>query len=610
MFSSVILGPVTSIFSYPPFFFLTKYMRLNLINHLIRIFLARIMPLPVVMVTLFPQHLQAINDVVELDRSDSATTVITEDDSDLSRKEFFYYFLLGDIAWHRGNAEVAATALAKAAVISGDPGIVLRAYHIALEAGRGDIAVEMAKYVLEKDSNTIRGNAMLLRAYIAGDNAEDAHRVLVNLFEQSSKVDSIVHFIGEALGSAPNAKQWLGMTEQVARNLPDSPEAQFVHGFLAHRTGDLDQADIFLNRALELRAGWEDAAILRLSLWSGAGDTEVAKRFGTEFLSDYPDRIRFKLIFARLLAQWRDNAVALEYFRDVIEREPENCDAIFAVALLHLQTKENQAAEEMLRRYLLIEPDDDQARLYLAEIAREEQRYDLALEWLSGVYGEQFYFQAQLTEDRILADKGELDNALDHLGRIIVGSTAEQAQIYLVEEEMLRDAGQMHQALKVLNAALIDIPDDPGLLYARGLIAAQLKHLREHERDMRRLIQINPDNAHAYNALGYTLADESVRLDEALLLIEKAIELQPNDPFILDSLGWVHYRLGDYDLAIGYLRQALEFRPDPEIAAHLGEVLWRRGELESARDVWSDGLTYENGEDNEVLRETIKRLDP
>ena len=162
MFSSVILGPVTSIFSYPPFFFLTKYMRLNLINHLIRIFLARIMPLPVVMVTLFPQHLQAINDVVELDRSDSATTVITEDDSDLSRKEFFYYFLLGDIAWHRGNAEVAATALAKAAVISGDPGIVLRAYHIALEAGRGDIAVEMAKYVLEKDSNTIRGNAMLL----------------------------------------------------------------------------------------------------------------------------------------------------------------------------------------------------------------------------------------------------------------------------------------------------------------------------------------------------------------------------------------------------------------------------------------------------------------
>ena len=226
------------------------------------------------------------------------------------------------------------------------------------------------------------------------------------------------------------------------------------------------------------------------------------------------------------------------------------------------------------------------------------------------MYGEQFYFQAQLAEGRILADKGELDNALDHLGRIIVGSTAEQAQIYLVEEEMLRDAGQMHQALKVLNAALIDIPDDPGLLYARGLIAAQLKHLREHERDMRRLIQINPDNAHAYNALGYTLADESVRLDEALLLIEKAIELQPNDPFILDSLGWVHYRLGDYDLAIGYLRQALEFRPDPEIAAHLGEVLWRRGELESARDVWSDGLTYENGEDNEVLRETIKRLDP
>ena len=308
--------------------------------------------------------------------------------------------------------------------------------------------------------------------------------------------------------------------------------------------------------------------------------------------------------------QWEDNHAALEQFRHLVEREPENSDALFSAGLLYLQEKQYQPAAEMLRRYLELEPSADQVRLYLAGIAREEQRYQAALEWLSGVYDKRHYLEAQLTISRIMADLGQLDEALTHLAEIMPRSIAEQVQIYLAEEQLLRDAGRTEQALALLNAALVDLPDDPDLLYARGLVTAQLKRLVEHERDMRRLIELEPDNAHAYNALGYTLADQSIRLDEALVLINKAIELQSGDPFILDSLGWVHYRLGNYGLAVGSLRKAFELRSDPEIAAHLGEVLWAQGRFEEARDVWNLGLGHEDGAKNLVLQETIRRLLP
>ena len=226
------------------------------------------------------------------------------------------------------------------------------------------------------------------------------------------------------------------------------------------------------------------------------------------------------------------------------------------------------------------------------------------------MYSQRYYLTAQLTISRSMAEQGRFDEALTHLAEIMPRSVSEQVQIYLAEEQLLRDGNRMDQALALLNAALVDLPDDPDLLYARGLVTAQLKQLAEHERDMRRLIELQPDNAHAYNALGYTLADQSIRLDEALALINKAIELQPGDPFILDSLGWVHYRLGNHGLAVSSLRKAFELRSDPEIAAHLGEALWAQGRFEDARDVWDLGLGHEDGPENPVLQETIRRLVP
>ena len=193
-----------------------------------------------------------------------------------------------------------------------------------------------------------------------------------------------------------------------------------------------------------------------------------------------------------------------------------------------------------------------------------------------------------------------------HLAEIVPDSVEDQVRIYLAHEELLRDAGRLEDAYAVLNAALADLPDDVELLYARGLITAHMDLLDVHERDMRRLIELKPDHAHAYNALGYTLADRTTRYEEARALIEKALSLKPNDPFILDSMGWVHYRLGNRDQARDYLQQALDLRLDPEIAAHLGEVLWMMDRHEEARAVWKRGESIDIK--NKTLRETLRKF--
>jgi len=526
------------------------------------------------------------------------------------KKDLIYQYLLGNIAWNRGQFDVASEAMVTAARISADKETTIRAYSFSIDAGKTNLAVEMAEQLLQLDPDVTRAQVMLLRAYIAANQTEKVFETLILLLEQSgSNMDLVIRYVADALGAAEDPQRWLGVMDRLADYLPDKPEVRLARGFVAYKAGKFEKAHASLNMALKLRPGWEEAAMFRLSWWNDLGSAEDIRDFSKDYLSVFPNQGRFQLAFARLLMQWGDSAEALDQLLMLITREPQNNEAIFSVGHLHLQEERYQLAAQMFERYLELEPNGDQARFYLARIAREEERYQSAMEWLSGIRGEQLRFAAQLEKGRIMSDQERLDDALRHLAGIVPRTEREQIQVYLTEEQVLRSAGQTQQALVLLNAALIDIPDDPDLLYARGLVTAKLKQLVQHERDMRRLIELQPENAHAYNALGYTLADESLRLDEALQLIERAAELRPEDPFILDSLGWVHYRLGNYSLALYNLRKAFALRSDPEIAAHLGEVLWIQERIDEAREVWQSVQGSQTNSDKSVLEETIRRLD-
>jgi tetratricopeptide (TPR) repeat protein len=246
------------------------------------------------------------------------------------------------------------------------------------------------------------------------------------------------------------------------------------------------------------------------------------------------------------------------------------------------------------------------AYLFLAQIAEDRKDYDRALDLLSQVEDGNELLEARVRRASILAHQGKLDQARKELSEYAAGSPRERSQLTIAEAALLRDAHQEQAAFDLLNRALAIQPEDPELLYEQGMIAVKLDRLDAMETSMRTLIRIRPAHPHGYNALGYTLADNNIRLDEALALIEKAVSLAPDDPSIIDSLGWVQYRRGNVQLAIENLQRAYAMRADADVAAHLGEALWVGGRHAEAEKVWAEAERKEPT--NEALRETLKRL--
>jgi len=523
-------------------------------------------------------------------------------------QDLIYEYLLGDIAARRGDPVTAAGAMTRAAELSSNLEITLRAFSMSMEAGRYEQALELSELLASIDSDYPgeRALALRLQALMALDREEDVFHTLVALIDTLPDQAELPQYIAQTLGRTPEPGRWLALVERVAIHFEDNPWTQLSAGWLAYRADDGDRAQAALDRALVLKPGWEEVALLKFSHLRQNDDHGPVAAFAIDFLDRYPDRVRLRLAYGRLLAEWNDNLAALSQFEKLLEFDPRNIDALYAAGILSQGLAFLDQAKTYFETLLEHYPQEDRSRLYLGQILSEQGEYDDALDLLREIVSADLYFDVQIRVGFVLADADRIQEALRHLADVTPKSQDEQVRIYLAREQVLRDSGQPEQALELLSAALIDIPDHPDLLYARGLVTAIMDRVAEHERDMRRLIEIDPENAHAYNALGYTLADKTDRLAEALELIEKALTLLPGDPFILDSLGWVHYRRGDLDLALEYLRLAMDQRPDAEIAAHLGEVLWQLGDKDQAIAAWQDGKQADP--DNPVLKDTMRKF--
>jgi tetratricopeptide (TPR) repeat protein len=315
-----------------------------------------------------------------------------------------------------------------------------------------------------------------------------------------------------------------------------------------------------------------------------------------------------RLNYARFLVDQKEWNKALEEFKRVAENEPNDADTVYAVGLLSLQNNRLDEANKYLRRSLELRPQNDQARIYLGQIAEQRKRYDEAVAWYLEVQDGEHYFEAQARLGVTLAKQGDLPRARRHLEQMETLNDTQRVQVALAHEQILRDAKKFKEAIEVLNAAIKTVPGDNDLLYARALVAEKLNMLDVTERDLREILKKDPKNANALNALGYTLTDRTTRYDEALTLLQQAMALKPDDAFILDSMGWLQYRLGNSAEALKYLRRALELRNDAEIAAHLGEVLWVMGNRNEAESVWNRALR--ETPDNEALNGIIKKFKP
>ncbi|HYC45449.1 MAG TPA: tetratricopeptide repeat protein [Burkholderiales bacterium] len=523
--------------------------------------------------------------------------------------ELMQKMMLAEVALQRGQPQIAVPAYLELARETRDPRVAQRATEVAWNARFVEAAIEAAGIWLKADPQNSRAR-QVLAALLANEQklGEAREHFAQWLATDPDGVGQSFLQLSTLLARNKDRKAVFELMRELAQPYPNVPEARLAVAQAAWNAGE-EQAALDESAAgLKLRPDWELAALFHAqALQRRSNDQALA--FLEEFLKAHPQAKDARLNYARLLVAAKRPAEARKQFEALVEQFPKNADVIMAVALLAMQANDFDAAEAQLKRALdsgYGEPDV--ARLYMGQLNEERKRFDEALKWYAAVQPGEQYLNAQIRYAGVLAKLGKLPDARKHLRQASASSTQERLQLTQAEAQLLRDANSYKEAFELLGEALKKMPDSPDLLYDHAMAAEKLDRIDILETNLRRVIKLRPDHAHAYNALGYTFADRNQRLEEARQLIEKALSLSPNDAFIMDSMGWVLYRLGRNKEALEHLQRAYELRPDAEIAAHFGEVLWVEGQHDRARKVWAEAL--KDNAQNDALQNVVKRFAP
>ena len=546
----------------------------------------------------------AVNAGKPADRSEAGQSKLPNQDL---TAPMLFDFLLGETALQRGDQEIATRTYLKLAKTTRDPRVAQRATEIALHSRQPAPALEAAKIWVELDPNSVTARQTIAALLVNADRLDEARPHLEKLLaSEGGSIDEAFMQLNSLLVRGSNKNATFELVQQLAKPYPKLPEAHFAVSQAAWFANQFDIALAEMKQALALRPDWEIAAIYQGRILARTSNAS-ALEFYEDYIKTYPKANDTRITYARLLLAEKDYIKARDQFQQLLAENPGNADVALAVGLLSLELREYDIAESNFKRALELDyRDPGMVRFYLAGVYEKTQRIDTAMEWYRSVTAGNQYIPAQIRYAILLTKKGKANEALQYLHQLPATNNQQRAQLIIAEAQLLRETGSYQKAFQVLSSGLQKLPDNVDLLYDRALAAEKIGKSDIMEKDLRKLIQLKPDHAHAYNALGYGLAEHSNRLPEALELIEKAIALSPNDPYIMDSLGWVHYRMGNLNQGLSYLRQAFGMNPDPEIAAHLGEVLWVQGIKEEAKDVWQSALR--NHPDNEVLISTMKRF--
>lgn len=522
--------------------------------------------------------------------------------------ELVFDVLVGEIAGQRGELRVAVAHLLRASKESGDVSLAQRATRIALLAHDYGAALQAVEQWIEVEPDSEEAMRMASVLFLRTGNTERAAGYLGDVVARSG-IDSgpVFDTVTVQLIREPNKPAALAVAEALLKRFPEDSNAMFCVSRVAFTVGDRGRAIAAAEQALEKRPKWARVRAFLSRLYVADGRVDEGLAALKTAIEDDPENDELRDAYARLLLEAHRYDEARAEFDALLDHNPDDTDAHYAMGLLELDADDLDAAEEhFMRLYELGERSND-ASYYLGTIAEEKGQLQRAIRWYSGVRGGEYRIEAQVREVRVLAKRGHVDAAVARLATIRRVDPSLSVRLFMVEAEILRDANRMEDAMASYDAGLAEHPDDPDLLYARALQGERMGHIDWLERDLRRLLEIEPENAQALNALGYTLADTSDRYAEAQSLIERAYKLLPDDYAVIDSMGWVQYRLGNLGAALKYLQRAAEMRADGEVAAHLGEVLWALGRHDDAREVWSKAL--EDEPDSDVLRETRSRLD-
>lgn len=523
--------------------------------------------------------------------------------------QILYQTLLAEIAGQRGNLGLSASAYMDLARTTRDPRMARRAAEVALHGRDLETALQAARLWVEIDPESSQARQMMAGLLVSANRLDELQPHVAKLLAQEGENlgDSLLR-LNRLFARYPDKKAVLIIVEQLTVPYVGLAEAHFARAQAALNAGEWQRGVAEADKAIALRPDWDVAVMLKAQLQRAESPADALETLRA-YLSAHPQAREVRLQYARSLVGARKFPQARAEFQRLLGDFPGNTDVIYAVAVLSMQLADWATAEENFKKLLGRDfAEVDTVRLYLGQIAEERKQFDDALRWYAEVAPGEQYLAAQLRIAQLLAKQGKLEAGRRHLQEVRAAGNVDRIQLLLAESQLLRDAGMTREAYQLLEDNLAAQPEQPELLYESALLAEKLGRHDVLETNLRKLIRIKPDHAHAYNALGYSLAERNQRLAEAEQLIVKALQLSPDDPFILDSMGWVLFRKGDNAGALAQLQRAYSIRPDPEIAAHLGEVLWMLGRRDEARLTWREAARAHPG--NEVLAEVIKRFSP
>lgn len=512
--------------------------------------------------------------------------------------------LLAEFALRRREYGVALDTYLEQAPLLRDPGVSAHATRLAQYMESNEDTLKASQLWVELEPENLEAHSILARQLVLAGRNADALPHLAALERHGEGANFTI--LTNDFQQLPVAEQTalVAGLDAIAPEFPGSDSLLITLALLHSEMSDQTAALANLQALFEIKPDHTQGLLLEAKILADSGDPNAYQRLESSLAKD-PENRTLRLHYARLLTA-TDMRAAREQFEVLSAQSPDDGDLLFSLALINREIGDPITASAYLRQMLELNQRTDEAHYYLGRIEQDRDRFEDALRYYEAVQSGDEYMAANARIGEILLQQGAVARSLAWYAAQRERHPELSERLYGLESDLLGRHGQNDHASAVLSEALLQHPEDAGLLYARAMQREQQNDLAGMERDLRGILLREPDNVTALNALGYTLGNRTQRYEEALQLVSRALELQPEEPAILDSMGWILFRMGRLDEALDYLSRAHANFPDAEVASHLGEVLWTMGDTEGALRVWRSA--YAHSPDHPILRETLRRL--
>lgn len=519
-----------------------------------------------------------------------------------------------ELEFKKGQWQGAYMTMMALAQQTRDPRLARRAAEMALTAKQPEEGMAAIRLWRGLAPDSDEAAQMFLGFAVTADDLGEAEALFEQRLQkaQPSARPLLMFQMQQFLLRAKDKAAAFKLQQRVLMPYDATLEAHLILAQGAFGVGDLALARAEAAKALAIKPDSELAALTSAQV---SGDIDSAIKQLQAFLAAYPKASEVRAAYGRILADNKQPDEARKQFLLLLKDQPDNIATLYALGVMAMQANDLPEAEKYFGRFIAVlqdhpndERDPSKVLHILAQIAEQRGDLDAAYSWLSRIDpgDEKIYLAARMKMAVLTARKGNVDAARKQLEELKPSDPDDQAQVFQTDAQLLRDAGDHRAAFVVLENATKRYPGQPDLLYDFALVAEKLGDVELMEKALRQVMIAAPDNQHAYNALGYSLAERNVRLPEAYALIDKALQMAPGDPFIMDSMGWVQFRMGNLNQAESYLRRAYTLRNDPEIAVHLGEVLFAKGDVAGAQKLWQEA--HAKDPKNDALKSTLARL--